>query len=169
MCNYKVYIGFLPLGEPASKLNPINELNIYQEDPTSNISFNTKLEFENTRHRYSWICSIRDPNKNFHFCSATLLGGCWLPLYILPWKYIFIISAWTNVSTEQWMGWSRRPMVRKQHWTKHGTTDESHPCSALSADIWHSLQLPWQRTCYDTTHARIQCSGKFWSSLTTYY
>ena len=76
MCNYKVYIGFLPLGEPASKLNPINELNIYQEDPTSNISFNTKLEFENTRHRYSWICSIRDPNKNFHFCSATLLGGC---------------------------------------------------------------------------------------------
>ena len=34
----------------------------------------TKLNFENTKHRYSWICSIRDPKRQHHFCAATLLS-----------------------------------------------------------------------------------------------
>ena len=75
MCNYKVYIGFRPK-EQSSRLNPVNEINAYYDSmANSNVTLTTKLDFENTRHRYSWICSIRDPLSGFHFCSATLLGN----------------------------------------------------------------------------------------------
>ena len=67
-CNYKVWDNFQPR---TTRLNPINEINIYND---GNITLNTKLNFENTKHRYSWICSLRDPNRTFHYCAVTLFS-----------------------------------------------------------------------------------------------
>ena len=34
----------------------------------------TELDFENTKHRYSWICSLRGKtHEKLHFCAVTLL------------------------------------------------------------------------------------------------
>ena len=34
----------------------------------------TELQFENTKHRYSWLCSIRNKDESKkHICAATLL------------------------------------------------------------------------------------------------
>ena len=66
----------------ASRLNPVFvEVDIAGTGEQQNITFGTKLEFENTRHRYPWICSLRSKTENKqHYCAATLLR--------LYWKYM---------------------------------------------------------------------------------
>ena len=70
-CNCKVWDNFQPR---TNRLNPINEINTYNDN---NITLNTKLNFENTKHRYSWICSLRVSSPfttSFHNCAVTLFS-----------------------------------------------------------------------------------------------
>ena len=66
------------LTPPFTKLNPLNDISFFQlatvGGPDLNFTVTSRLDYENTRHRYSWICSLRDPDRNFHYCSVTLLS-----------------------------------------------------------------------------------------------
>ena len=60
------------------RLNPLNDINVFSLQqiggPPINLTVTSSLDYENTRHRYPWICSLRDQDRNFHYCSATLLS-----------------------------------------------------------------------------------------------
>ena len=50
---------------------------VYDSLPISSMTLNTKTElnFENTRHRYPWICSLRGRGNNpKHFCVVNILA-----------------------------------------------------------------------------------------------
>ena len=69
-------IAQIDLKEEVSRLNPLYvEVDITGSGEQQNITFGTKLEFENTKHRYPWICSLRSNTEEDkeHYCAATLL------------------------------------------------------------------------------------------------
>ena len=84
LCEESVYFGFWP--EPITTnerevkpKNKINKLNpIEYVEVLNGVSFNTTLEFENTKHRYPWLCSLRRRGErgaiSSHFCAVTLLS-----------------------------------------------------------------------------------------------
>ena len=88
LCKYSVYDGFWP--EPITtnetevkqknkknKLTPIEWVEVINF-----VNLNTTLEFENTKHRYPWLCSLRRRVDgrgergaiSSHFCAVTLLS-----------------------------------------------------------------------------------------------
>ena len=54
-----------------ARLNPaLNVINVNE------FSFKTELNYENTRHRYPWLCSLRTRQgaQSHHLCAVTLLS-----------------------------------------------------------------------------------------------
>ena len=51
------------------RLSPVSNVFTFQNGST----FRTELEYENTKHRYPWICSLRTKTSKNHLCAATLL------------------------------------------------------------------------------------------------
>lgn len=57
--------------DSKARLNPA--LNVINVDE---VNFKTELNYENTRHRYPWLCSLRtrDGDQSRHLCAVTLLS-----------------------------------------------------------------------------------------------
>ena len=70
LCSYETYLANKPIALDVSRLIPITEVSSFAGHHVNGIS-----DLENTKHRYSWICSLRDktPEKR-HLCGVTLLS-----------------------------------------------------------------------------------------------
>ena len=66
----------------TSRLTPIFQV----DNSLLGGAIRTNLDFENTKHRYSWICSLRSRRQDQqHFCGVTLLRrppGCVLSSFL---------------------------------------------------------------------------------------
>ena len=71
MCTSDVYQQMQFDNTSLPRVNPLNDINII---PEQNVTLTSQLNYENTKHRYSWICSLQDPQRNFHYCGATVLS-----------------------------------------------------------------------------------------------
>ena len=88
LCTEQVYWGFWPeplttdesevkLENKNNKLNPIDFVEVI-----NGVKFNTTLEYENAKHRYPWLCSLRRRGEereerggiSSHLCAVTLLS-----------------------------------------------------------------------------------------------
>ena len=70
LCTSETYEASKPNALDMSRLTPITEVSSYVGHHVNGIS-----DLENTKHRYPWICSLRDktPEKR-HLCGVTLLS-----------------------------------------------------------------------------------------------
>ena len=71
MCRYTNY---QKLQNGLNRLNPITEVINF---PNTDTTVSTVPNFENTKHRYSWICSIRDPIRNGLIQVSRVLTFVW--------------------------------------------------------------------------------------------
>ena len=62
---------FNPTGKRSEKLNPINAI---VHHPVIGEVAKWTQDFNHTKHRYPWLCSLRSRGRNeIHLCGATLL------------------------------------------------------------------------------------------------